>query len=211
MAEMNAFDRHPAEYDGWFDRHRETYAAELAAVRELVPAQGRGVEIGVGTGRFASPLGIPLGVEPAPGMAQLARQRGIEVLSGTAEALPLQDAGFDYALMVTVLCFVEDVSRALREVRRVLKPGGSLVVGFIDRESALGKRYERRKAESDFYREATFRSAAELEALLTEAGFSGFSYRQTLLPAPDAATYVSEGHGRGGFVVVKTIKSDEEK
>mgnify|MGYP001175485542 CR=1 FL=1 len=210
MAKMNAFDRHPAEYDAWFDRHVDIYQAELAAVRELVPAQGRGVEIGVGTGRFAAPLGIALGVEPSPGMAQLARQRGIEVLSGTAEALPLPDACFDYAVIVTVLCFVEDVARVLAEVRRVLKPGGSLIIGFIDRESALGESYERKKSGSDFYREATFRSAAELEALLTEAGFSGFSYRQTLLPAP-AGLSVSEGHGRGGFAVVKTIKNGKEK
>jgi hypothetical protein len=48
-------------------------------VRSLLPAGGYGVEIGVGTGRFAVSLGIAVGVEPSPAMAELARRRGIEV------------------------------------------------------------------------------------------------------------------------------------
>jgi SAM-dependent methyltransferase len=50
-----------------------------------------GVEIGVGTGLFAVPLGILIGVEPSPRMAELARYRGIEVLENVAEELPFAD------------------------------------------------------------------------------------------------------------------------
>jgi ubiquinone/menaquinone biosynthesis C-methylase UbiE len=60
------------------------------------------VEIGVGTGRFASALGVPLGVEPSESMRRIARKRGIEVISGKAEALPFRDGCLDYVLMVTV-------------------------------------------------------------------------------------------------------------
>ncbi len=47
--------------------------AELAAVESLWPATGQGLEIGVGTGRFAVPLGIKIGVEPARAMAEIAK------------------------------------------------------------------------------------------------------------------------------------------
>ena len=58
----------------------------------FIPASGRGGKIGVGSGHFAAPLGISIGVEPAPRMAEQARHRGIEVLDGISEALPYDDA-----------------------------------------------------------------------------------------------------------------------
>jgi len=67
------------------------YLSELEAVRSMLPVDGTGIEIGVGTGRFAAPLGIKLGLEPSKSMASLARQRGIEVVEGEAEALPFED------------------------------------------------------------------------------------------------------------------------
>jgi SAM-dependent methyltransferase len=168
------------------------------------------VEIGVGTGRFAAPLGISIGVEPSPGMAELARQRGIEVLEGVAEALPFADNSFDYALMVTVVCFLDDVAKAFREARRILKPGGTFVVGFIDRESELGRIYEQKKEQSIFYRDATFYSVSDLVVLLHKTGFVDFSYRQTLFPGEPTDVNVCEGFGTGSFVVIKTHKSEEE-
>ena len=98
MTKATPFDEHATEYDSWFDENRALYHAELAAVRDMLPIGGQGVEIGVGTGRFAAPLGIALGVEPSHGMAELARKRGMEVLEGVAEALPLADGAFDFAL-----------------------------------------------------------------------------------------------------------------
>lgn len=206
MAKITPFDEQAIEYDAWFDTHTELYQAELEALRTLVPAAGRGVEIGVGTGRFAVPLGISIGVEPSPGMAELARQRGVEVLAGVAEALPFADNSFDYALMVTVVCFLDDVAKAFRKVWRILKPGGSLIVGFIDRESDLGRSYEQKKEQSIFYRDATFYSVSDLVVLLTHAGFTGFSYRQTLSAGEPPDLTVREGFGNGGFVVIRAQK-----
>lgn len=202
MTKTAPFDEDAIDYDAWFEKHPDIYLAELEAVRSLIPAGGSGVEIGVGTGRFAAPLGIPIGVEPAPRMAKLARLRGIEVLEGVAEALPFEDGSFDFAVMVTVVCFLDDVARAFREACRILKPEGTLVIGFIDRESDLGRQYSLRKEQSRFYSDATFYSVDEIELLLTEAGFSNFAYRQTLLPDETVDLKVLEGHGSGGFVVV---------
>lgn len=97
----------------------------------------------MGSGRFAAPLGIALGVEPSEVMARLARSCGVAVLAGVAEALPFADTTFDLVLMVTVLCFVDDAKLALQEAHRVLKPGGCLVLAFIDRLSELGQQYQR--------------------------------------------------------------------
>ena len=54
-------------------------------------------------------------------MAELARQRGVEVIEGVAEALPFAEETFDFILMVTVDCFLDDVTQAFREANRVLK------------------------------------------------------------------------------------------
>ena len=63
--------------------------------------------------------------------------------------------------------------------------------------------YSQKKGQSQFYRDATFYSVSELEALLTKAGFSNFDYRQTLLPGETTSLTVREGHGCGGFVVMQ--------
>ncbi|HHZ4597759.1 TPA: class I SAM-dependent methyltransferase [Legionella pneumophila] len=69
---------------------------------------GLGLEIGVGTGRFAVELGVHHGIEPASKMRVIALSRGIHALDGTAESLPYQDNYFDFALLITTLCFIND-------------------------------------------------------------------------------------------------------
>ncbi len=124
--------------------------------------------------------------------------------------MPCRDGEFDFTLMVTTVCFLDDIDLAFREVHRILKPGGSFIVGFVDRESPLGQGYLNHKNRSTFYREATFYSVSELEQHLTAAGFGKFTVRQTLSKTLDAMTDVDpvqEGHGRGSFIVIRGIKN----
>ena len=212
MSKIAAFEAHAEAYDAWFDRHADAYRAELEAVRRLLPAgraPARAVEIGVGSGLFAQPLGVGLGVEPSPAMAARARARGIEVLEGPAEALPLPDAAFDLALMVTTICFVDDPAAAVAEAARVLAPGGRLIVGFVDAASELGQRYERQRAHSKFYGEATFFTAREVLDLMARAGLRFAGGTQTLtgdppphavLPTPDLAR--PHAPTRGAFLAL---------
>jgi SAM-dependent methyltransferase len=205
MTPPTPFDRHPAEYDRWFDEHERVYQAEVRALRRLVPAGERGVEIGIGTGRFALPLGIDTGIDPAAGMLAIARARNLCVSQAVGEDLPFRDGEFDFALLVTVVCFVEDPGRLLREAARVVKPGGRVIVGFIDKESALGKLYAARKDTDKFYKDARFYSSPEIAAFFREAGLGELRFCQTIfgVPGDDPAAYdVREGHGEGAFVAV---------
>ncbi|MDQ7041697.1 MAG: class I SAM-dependent methyltransferase [Rhodothermus sp.] len=206
MARIAAFEQFVERYEAWFDRHPAAYASELAAVRALWPSVREALEVGVGTGRFAAPLGIRYGVDPSPAMRRRAAARGIQVVEGVAEALPFPDQRFEAVLMVTTLCFVEEPLQALREVRRVLQAGGFLVIGLIDRDSPLGRRYEEHQHESPFYREARFLSASEVAVLMREAGFVELVWRQTLFSEPEKMCRpdpVRVGYGAGGFVVVR--------
>ena len=132
MARTEPFDEPSEAYDEWFVRFAPVYESELAALRAVVPSHARGVEIGVGSGRFAAPLGVEEGVEPSEKMAQLARERGVTVYEGVAEDLPLDSGSYDFALMVTTICFVDDADKAVGEMARVIKTEGRVILGFVD-------------------------------------------------------------------------------
>lgn len=209
MPGVDSFSENVGRYEAWFLEHPFAYVSELHAIRALLP-KGQGLEIGVGTGRFAAPLGIKKGIEPSRPMADEARKKGIEVSAGVAEHLPYADSEFDLCLMVTTVCFLDDLALAFQEARRVLKQGGAFLIGFVDRESLLGREYLSRKEQSPFYKDATFYSVEEVSTALTKAGFADLEFRQTLFRPLDELQEiepVKEGHGEGSFVVVRGRKA----
>ena len=206
MARTAPFEAHSERYDKWYLRNHAAYLSELLAVRAVLPLAGLGLEIGVGTGRFAAPLGVEVGLEPASAMLSRARQRQIKVVQGIGEELPFADATFDYALMVVVLSFLDDPNAALAEIRRILRPGGALVIGFLDHGCPAGRSYLARHAHKVFFREATFYASAEVERLLGRADFHDLCWVQTLFRLPEETTEIQAtrpGHGDGAFVVVR--------
>jgi len=209
MARIEPFEKHPLQYEQWFDRHKFVYESELQAIRKLLPQHGNGLEIGIGSGRFAAPLGIKLGLEPSSKMMGIAQARGIEVIGGVGESLPFRDAQFDFATMVTTICFLDDVEVAFNEAYRILKPGGCLIIGFIDKDSSIGQLYQQHKNENVFYRVATFYSVDEVVSHLKKAGFKVFNFAQTIfhnLAEIKGIELVREGCGEGSFVVVRAAK-----
>ncbi|RMD96854.1 MAG: SAM-dependent methyltransferase [Calditrichaeota bacterium] len=209
MPKTQPFDEHLDRYDNWFEEHRFVYSSEVEAVRHFIPPGKKGVEIGVGTGRFALPLGIKVGVEPSDVMARFAARKGLLVIRGVAEALPFADSVFDFALMVTTVCFVDYIEGSFREAHRILKPNGRFIVGLVDRDSPLGKFYEKMKNENVFYRVATFYSSDEVTHYLKEVGFGDIEMVQTVFGDLQSIKEIQpykEGCGEGGFVVIKATK-----
>lgn len=206
----DVFEQYAQAYDDWFEQHEAAYRAELAAVAALLPTEGRGIEIGVGTGRFAGPLKISLGVEPAWAMATLAKKRGIQVVQGRAEALPLAPASCDFVLMVTVLCFLPDPLAALREISRILKPSGRLILAVLDPDSPLGRQYEAKKDQSRFFREARFYRLPQIREWLEALGFREVARSQNIFHDPAtllAPEPVRPSSGEGAFVVLAAQKT----
>lgn len=205
MSSIEVFEKYAQKYDEWFGANRFAYESEVLALRKLVPTSNNGLEVGVGTGRFAVPLGIKVAVEPAKVMADIAQKRGIQVCEARAEKLPFKDCSFDLVLMVTILCFVQDHIQALNEVRRVLRLGGHNIIGMIDRGSFLGKLYESKKKESNFYRHTNFHPVRQVLGWLEKLGFEHIKTCQTIFKNPKIITTiepVKEGYGEGGFVVI---------
>jgi len=113
-----------------------------AVERHLRPARGMTlVDVGAGTGAFASAFADWFGidvvaVEPSAAMrARIPRTPAVEVLEGDASRLPLRDRSADAAWLSLVIHHVPDLQAAAREVRRVLRPGGPVLIrqGFSDR------------------------------------------------------------------------------
>ncbi len=113
--------------------------------RVVPAAEGRVVEIGIGSG-----LNLPfysrnveeiVGLDPSPKLLLMARRHPqpdaspVELVEGSAEAIPLANASTDTVVTTWTLCSIPDVERALAEMRRVLKPGGRLL--FVEHGRAL--------------------------------------------------------------------------
>ena len=169
------FKDYAGDYDRWFSEHSDAYQAELRMLRDAIPDRGHGLEVGVGSGRFAVPLSIHCGIDPSRELILMAKRRGIEVVQGEGEHLPYRADSFDYVLMMTVICFLEDVIAVFHEVNRVLIPGGILVVGFIVEGGEIQWIYQHESIKGRFLRFAKFRTVAEVDGFFRDAGFAQVS------------------------------------
>jgi len=209
----NPFNEHCAEYDAWFDKNALMHESELLTIQKVLPKSGFGLEVGVGTGRFAAPLGVKVGIDPSINALRMARSRRIQVLRGVGEELPFKANSFYYVLLVTTVCFLDNPEKAFKECWRVLREKGVLIVAIIDRESELGRRYEETKHTSIFYRFARFRSVKEVKKMLESSGFEVKEYYQTLFSVNASKKYVEKlrkGFGQGSFVVMRARKIEKE-
>lgn len=159
---------------------RETWRENQRAIDALeIRETDHVIDIGCGHGRSLGALatraasGRVVGVDPSDLMTEIAVTRNkalvkagrVKVMVASAADLPFADDTFDKALCVHVIYFWRDLRTSFREIARVLKPGGRLVLGFrTDADQAVVRAFP-----ADVY---CFRAIAEVIGALRSAGFS---------------------------------------
>ena len=186
---------------GRWDRLRhEIYGREFEeqALLALLPSRWTVADLGCGTGALTAALAPHvkrvIGVDQSSSMLRAARKRtagagNVEVRQGSLEALPLEDASVDAALMILALVYVAEPLRALGEARRVLRAGGRVVVVDVLSHDREEFRRKMGQAHMGFEPEA-------LKAALEEAGFDAVAVR----PLPP------EGDAKGPALVLATAE-----
>jgi len=208
MGSSSPFDSLADKYDSWYDgKGRLAFEIELAALRPLLAELPKPwLEVGVGTGRFAQALGIPLGIDPSPALLAKARQRRIEVLYGEGEELVFRAGSFGTVFLLTTWEFLSDPSKVLRECRRVLRAGGRLVNAYLDRDGKWGASYaERGRQGHPLFSHARFDVYEDVKRLTEQAGFEVSSTVSTLFQGPGETSVMEEPRSdfvRGASFVV---------
>ncbi len=186
-------------------RNKETARARA----DWVPrARGDVLEVGIGSGLnlpfYSAEVRRVYGVEPSAELQKMARKRmasqaaQVEFLSQSAEDdLPLSDMSIDTVVMTWTLCSIPDPLKALRQMKRVLKPNGHLI--FIEHGRAPDSRVA---AWQDHLTPLWKRIGGgchlnrKIDELLVGAGFTIDELRTTYLPGPRPMTYTYQGFAR---------------
>jgi ubiquinone/menaquinone biosynthesis C-methylase UbiE len=182
---------------------------DTARVRsQIIPAaRGRVLEVGIGSGLnlpfYSSDVRELQGVDPSKELLRMASEKAgatlfpVELVSGSAEELPLQDQTIDTIVMTWSLCSISNPSKALDEMRRVLKPGGELI--FVEhglapepKVSAWQNRINRP------WRAITggCNLNRPVDRLIAAAGFSLLQLDTTYMPGPKMLTFTYKGCAR---------------
>lgn len=210
----NPFDRgatEATEYDAWYDTPSgaSVLERELECVVPLLRgAQRPWLDVGTGSGRFGGAAGVEAGLDPARELLRIAARRIPSLLLGAAEALPFRDASLGAVLCVAAFEFLPDADRAIREIARVLRPGGRFVLGFFPRGSAWASAYEQHGRDpASVFHGARFCSLAEWLGRAAAAGLVPGDARCTLFEAPGEppSTRVAAGADPGASFVAMTL------
>lgn len=201
----------PANYERYFvPAIAEPVARDLMRVADLGPGE-RVLDVACGTGigaRLAAEAvgsrGAVAGLDVNPGMLAVARSAtppdlSIEWYESSAEDMPLADEGFDVVLCLISFQFMRDKAAAAQEMRRVLAPGGRLVLSvpgpagplFVVLAEAL-QRHAGPQAAGFVRQIFSWHETAEIEPLLREAGFRDVAVQASLkrLTLPPAASFL---------------------
>ena len=172
--------------------------------RVIAAAEGRVLEIGIGSGLnlplYGRSVSSVIGLEPSPELLRMARTRAaaapvpVELLEASAEAMPLDDASVDTVVTTWTLCTIPHVERALAEMRRVLKPGGSLLFVEHGRAPEPGVARWQDRLDPLWCRVAGgCHLNRKIDDLISGSGFRIDALMNARLPGPRTHTFLYEG------------------
>jgi ubiquinone/menaquinone biosynthesis C-methylase UbiE len=210
---MEIFDIYYRRYDEWYEKPfgKSAYELELSCLRKIIPEFNKGIEIGVGTGRFATKLNVKFGIDISFNMLKFSKERGLIVVKAKGERLPFKDNSFDFVLIVVSLCFVKDPFLVLKEAHRILTDNGKIVLGLILSDSPWAEYYKKKK-DHPIYKQAMFYSFYEVQTMLELSRFKIDKVLTTLFEEPQEEKPISsfeikEGfHRDGGFFCIRALK-----
>lgn len=196
-----------------YERHIVPYLVHLAMRQErleryrrrVVPAaKGRVLEIGVGSGinfRFyADDTTSIVGIDPSAKLLTMAQstakttRSSVDLIEGSAEALPLDDKSVDTVVSTWTLCSIPDVRRALSEMRRVLRPGGRLL--FVEHGEAPEEKVSRWQHRlTPIWKRLAGGCHLDrpIKAVIAEAGFEIDRLETGYMEGPKLMTFLYEG------------------
>jgi SAM-dependent methyltransferase len=114
--------------------------------------------------------------------------------------------------LIVTLCFLDSPLDVLKEAKRILRPGGKIVLGLVLKDSPWGRLYQRKKEENHrFYRYAKFYSSKEIVRMLFKTGFMGERMISALFQEPGKVEDVQEPkegyYPEAGFIILVAVKS----
>lgn len=180
------FHERAGEYDQWFDNSL-LFDIELAAIKDLQTSLlAPKLEVGVGPGRFATELGVSVGIDPAFSPLLLASKRDVNTVQGIGEELPVSNGCAATVYLLFTLCFLAEPKLVLAECHRVLKKKGHLVLGVVPARGSWGKALNAKKEKKHpFYEHASFYEAGQIAQWLEETGFKVVECRSSLFQDPE--------------------------
>ena len=209
MGKLKVFNELWREYDLWYEKNPIKTLNELKLVKSMVSKKPC-LEVGVGTGFFASNVSCGFGVDPSIGMLRKARERGVDVVQGVGEFLPFRESCFNTVLIVVTVCFMKDPLKGLVEAHRVLRMGGEVIACIVPKDSSWGKLYEEEKRRGHpFYKYATFYTIKEITYMMRKAGFEVKELKGVLGFKPDEEPFEEEPSSNilgKGFICIKGSK-----
>ncbi len=229
---MNNFDKYAEAYDSWFMANRNVLYSEVNLVAAALRGAGDTLSVGCGSGLFESILsqqyGIRItdGIEPSAGMAEIARNRGMEVKVATAEEASFfrRRNPYDTILLNGSPSYITDLESVVRKAYNAMGALGRIILIDVPKESSYGMMYNLAKALGtwehpllegvhphdpypiEFCNVAVWRTTQEKIDILHRAGFRHLEFMQTLTTHPLCSNreveLPSKGYDRGSYVAI---------
>lgn len=227
---MTDFDEHANAYDSWFFENQNLLTSELKLVGYFLDKNKEILSVGCGSGLFEMLLQkeyditVKYGIEPANGMAQIAKKRGLEVNISGAEEADFGENRYDIVMFNGSPSYISDLNLCIKKAFKALKTGGKLILIDVPKESGYATLYNLAKtldtwdhplleqiSPKDPYpielvKLANWRTSEEKIELMKKNGFKNFKSAQTLLTHPmysnDVIQDVIKGHDRGDYVAI---------